>query len=399
MELIKDENNIMEKTAVIIACFYSYSFSTRLQYFQRVLENLGYKCIFLVSDFDHRMKKEYRIEKENIVLIHTKPYIKNLSVKRMISHYDFAYKAFKETKKLNPDLVYVGSPPNSIVSFFGKYKKKFPESKVILSVSDMWPETFPISLSLKKVLSPFFSIWATFRNRSLKKYDGILFECDLFKQYLKPFYSDIPVNTVYMSKQDSLCYGEELCIKKEYIEDIVSFVYVGSINNIVDVDLIIKLLEKINKKKKVILNIIGGGEKEENLINSCNQYGIEVVCHGILYDNNEKEKILSKCQYGLNIMKTTVFVGATMKSLEYLYFGLPMVNNIMGDTNQIINEYGCGFNIDTKNIDSVVEKICDITIDEYKKLSENARKVFLKNFSENSVNNKIRTSIEQIINR
>ena len=101
----------------------------------------------------------------------------------------------------------------------------------------------------------------------------------------------------------------------------------------------------------------------------------------------------------LNIMKSTVFVGATMKSLEYLYFGLPMINNIMGDTNQIINEYGCGFNIDPKNIDSVVENICGITFDKYKQLSENARNIFLINFSEDSVNNKIRSSIEQIINK
>lgn len=388
----------MEKTAVIIACFYSYSYGTRLQYIQNELEKLGYKCIFLVSDFDHRTKSEYRIAKENIVLIHTKPYVKNLSVKRMISHYDFAHKAFKETQKLNPDLVYVGSPPNSNVMFFGRYKKKFPSAKVILSVSDMWPETFPVSNSLKRVLSPFFSIWAAIRNISLKYYDGILFECDLFKQYLQSFYPNIPASTIYMSKKDSLCYGEELNINKEYTEDIASFVYVGSLNNIVDVDLIVELLEKINNRKKTVLHIIGGGEREEFLVSSCKQYGIEVVCHGILYDDKEKEKILRKCQFGLNIMKSSVFVGATMKSLEYLYFGLPMINNIMGDTNKIINEYDCGFNIDPNNIDLVVEKICSITIDKHKELSENARNVFLRNFSETSVNNKIRLSIEQIIN-
>lgn len=374
-----------EKTAVIVACFYSYSYETRLKYIKRVLNELGYRCVFLASDFDHRTKKETIIEAEDVKLIHTKTYKKNLSVSRMVSHYDFAKKASRETMNINPDLVYVGCPPNSNAKMYAKYKKKFPEAKVVLSISDMWPETFPIPNKYKKLLSPAFSVWASVRNKSLKYYDGILFECDLFRNHLLNYYKNVPVSTVYMSKVDNLGFGDKISISRKALEDTVNLVYVGSINNIIDISLIVDLSVELNKLKKVVLHVIGAGENEDNLTSLCKNNNIQIISHGLVYDDKEKLNILSDCHFGLNIMKDSVFVGATMKSLEYLYYGLPMINTIAGDTNQLIEKYSCGFIIDRNSIKNIAEKISKVSDSEYSVMSENSRKVFLENFSEDSV--------------
>ena len=59
--------------------------------------------------------------------------------------------------------------------------------------------------------------------------------------------------------------------------------------------------------------------------------GAEVFYHGKVFDSKEKNRIFETCHYGLNIMKDSVFVGLTMKSMDY-FEGLPIINNIQGDT-------------------------------------------------------------------
>ena len=49
-------------------------------------------------------------------------------------------------------------------------------------------------------------------------------------------------------------------------------------------------------------------------------------------------------------MKTSVCVGLTMKSMDYFEFGLPIINNISGDTWNIVDNRLCGINVDNKMI-------------------------------------------------
>ncbi len=43
-------------------------------------------------------------------------------------------------------------------------------------------------------------------------------------------------------------------------------------------------------------------------------------------------------------MKASVCVGLTMKSVDYLEFGLPVINNIRGDTWEAVKKYRIGIN-------------------------------------------------------
>ena len=43
-------------------------------------------------------------------------------------------------------------------------------------------------------------------------------------------------------------------------------------------------------------------------------------------------------------MKDSVFVGLTMKSMDYFATGLPLINNIKGDTWEIVEKEGLGVN-------------------------------------------------------
>ncbi|WP_249869219.1 hypothetical protein [Oceanobacillus saliphilus] len=96
--------------------------------------------------------------------------------------------------------------------------------------------------------------------------------------------------------------------------------------------------------KPVTLHIIGDGEKKEELIDCAKLSGATVIYHGKIYDQNKKQQIFDCCHYGLNIMKDSVFVGLTMKSIDYFEAGLPIINNIRGDTWDLVEKHGIGIN-------------------------------------------------------
>ena len=379
-----------KKLAVIVACFYSYSYNTRLKYIEKALIEQGYKCIFIVSDFDHRTKQYVVNEKNNIRVVHTISYKKNISVRRLLSHMKFAKKSFILAESLHPDLIYVGSPPNSNVKWFSRFNRHKAAPKIVLSVSDVWPETFPVDNRKKRLLLPAFSLWSRIRNNYLSFYDGIIFECDLFHDYLRGFCKDVKTKTVYMAKEDTLNYESKSIVYEEAVNftEIV-FAYIGSLNNIVDIDLIIKLLNQVNQKRRTRLVIIGNGEKTDLLVDLCHSIGIEVTDYGVIFDDKEKEKVLRTCHYGLNIMKPSVFVGATMKSLEYLYFGLPLINTIEGDTHRLINDRHCGLNISHDNVSCISEEIVNMNSNDYLEMCSNSREVFFDYFSEKAISKQL----------
>ena len=75
------------------------------------------KCVQVVSsDWDH-LKKQRRIsDAPYLVYLPTLPYYKNISVRRMVSHWLFARSAFAYAEKLRADTIYTHVPPNSIIS-------------------------------------------------------------------------------------------------------------------------------------------------------------------------------------------------------------------------------------------------------------------------------------------
>ena len=56
-------------------------------------------------------------------LINVPKYQRNLSIKRIYSHYIFS-KSFSNKKNENPEILYVSTPPNFLFLFASGYKKK-----------------------------------------------------------------------------------------------------------------------------------------------------------------------------------------------------------------------------------------------------------------------------------
>jgi glycosyltransferase involved in cell wall biosynthesis len=135
--------------------------------------------------------------------------------------------------------------------------------------------------------------------------------------------------------------------RMEWTSDPETFtaVYLGSMNHIIDIEGIRAVLRQLQTKINVRLHIIGDGESREKFLKALEEDQIDYEYHGLVYDEAEKTRIFARCDCGINMMKNSVCVGLTMKSVDYFCYGLPIINNIPGDTWTLVEQYDAGVNV------------------------------------------------------
>ena len=322
---------------VIITCFASNE--PRAKCIQKYFENYGKTVLIISTDFIHRGKYYRKDLPEKILLVKTKAYKKNLSFMRLFSHFDFSRKALSFASIYSPELVYVMVPANSLAFFAARFKKKY-SIPFIIDIVDLWPESLPCGKI--KNWGPFL-LWKQLRDQNLKYADLIITECDLYQKKLNLCSKNFPYQTVYWAQENETKYKYQFVEKDT--QDVIQFFYLGSINNIIDMDGIIRFLNEIKKCRKIIIHIVGDGEKRHELLQFLASSNIPYNFYGYIYDAEKISRIAAKCHWGINMMKSTVEVGLTMKSVSYFQLGLPIINNIKGDTWNLIKEYDAGINI------------------------------------------------------
>ena len=376
--------------AVCVSCFNYYDI--RVKHIENYLYQKGYEVNYITSDFDHISKKKFRINKPNVTQIQEKPYYKNLSVQRLYSHYHFAKDTIREVEKIKPDLLYVILPPNYLTRLVSKYKKA-NDVKLIYDVYDMWPEAFPLE-GVKKPLEIPFKLWRALRDNHLATADVVFTECDLYREKLEHLLAGVDTDTLYLTKE-KLLYENTVSIS----EDAVEICYLGSINNIIDIPSIDRVLSEINKLKPVTLHIIGDGETREHFIKVLQNSNIRVVYHGKIYDERKKREIFDKCQFGINMMKSSVCVGLTMKSIDYFQAGLPILNNIKADTTQIVEANGIGYNVTSENVEDIALEIVNLDIRELLAMRDRTSQIFDKFFSMEAFNSKLDDVLKGVLSK
>lgn len=373
---------------VIVNTFDTYE--ERVDLVREFFKSKDYEVTVIQSNFRH-FKKEYREDKkEDYVFIESKSYYKNISVGRLISHYKFARDSFAEVNDIEPDILYTFVPPNSLASFAGRYKKNNKKVKLIYDIIDLWPETMPIKKYKK--FTPFIK-WGAMRDNNLKYADFIITECNLYQDALQKSLVDSKYKTIYLAKNNI-----EVIKNPEISEDHIHLAYLGSINNIIDIIQIKKIIKIFKEIKQVTVHIVGDGENRERLIDSVKSSGANVMYYGKIYDPQEKQKIFDKCHFGLNIMKETVCVGLTMKSIDYFQHGLPIINNIPADTSNIVKKYGIGINM--TDDEALKKKIRKIEWSEafFLTMKEKTYDVYTEMFSAESFFEEMETMYEEIMN-
>ena len=340
------------KKAVIVTK--STNFEPRAEIVGEYLKGRGVDVTYIYADFSHREKRKLNRHEPDHIYIDSFPYRKNLSWQRMWSQADFAKKVGRKLKELDFDLLYVLIPGNSLVSMAVRAVEEKSKTsnrkkpKLVFDIIDLWPES--LRLGKLEQIWP-FTYWKRLRDKDISKADLILTECDLYREKLK--LDPQKSVTMYWGKKETYL-GLSSVLQTD--GNLLKIAYLGAINNIIDIDGIIRLLQILNQRLKLegrsaLLHVIGDGENKETFLQALKTAEIEYQYHGAVFDETEKDKILSHCSYGLNMMKPGVCVGMTMKSIDYWSHGLPIINNIPGDTERLCREEGLGINVDMSRHD------------------------------------------------
>ena len=370
----KAEVSVMKKVCIITD---STSYEPRADIVAEFFKEQGYHVYMLLSDFDHRAKKKRDLAVDTCscgitrTYINTRPYSKNISPGRLIYHHDFAKKVYRFLHKAEAyDILYVMLPGNSLAPAAVSVSKE-KGSKLIFDLIDMWPESLPVSgISW----TPPIAYWRKLRDDNINKADCIITECRLYQKRLK--LDPAKTVTMYWAKTEGVKaedhkihgngkgYSTEKAStnepagcspsmnREDQTDNDIRIAYLGSINNVIDISLIIKILNAVNiacidkGAGKVRLDIIGDGESREAFLDALKKAEINFNYHGAIYDEQKKREILSHCDWGINIMKPGVNVGLTMKSIDYLANGLRLINNIPGDTWEWVEKEHIGVNVD-----------------------------------------------------
>jgi len=374
-----------KKSVYLVSC--SDHYEHRFRVLAECLRSRGYTVTYLTSDFDHNTKHKYTCGVPGCIQLPARPYRKNLSLERILSHRVFASHVFSylETLTKQPDLLVMLVPPNFLGYYGAKYCRKHPETRLVFDIFDLWPETFPAE-QVKKVLRPAFAVWAWLRNSSLPAADYVLTECKLFQHMLG--LSAARSKTVYLS-------GRQLA--KEYpvslSEEKLQLCYIGGINNVIGIAEICGLLREIVQYKPVTLHIIGAGEQEQKFISDASEAGAETIFYGPVYDDASKAEITGICHFGLNIMKSSVCVGLTMKSVEYFRYGLPIINSIGGDTRELVRERSIGFQLKQ----GCGEELASVSVETCLRMRQNVQAVFEEFFSDTAVKEQYEAVLDDIL--
>ena len=362
--------------AVIATCYESNE--ERVSFVYDALKKRNFDVDVITTDFSHIKKTIRNNIPEGYSYIRTVPYSKNLSINRIRSHQLFSRDLFKTIEKINPDLIWLMAPANTLIKEANSYKKRH-RTKLIIDIIDMWPESLPIKIS--KSVFP-FSIWRNIRKNNIGCADVLVTECNFYREILSKEYNG-KIFTVYWGREN-----KTLSEKTDLSENRLSLCYIGSINNIIGTDIIKKVISNIDGK--TIVHVIGEGENTEAFISELKQV-CEVIYHGAIRDEEKKSEIFSKCHAGINIYKEGLYIGLTVKCIDYFEHGLPIINNIKSDTWDFVEKYKAGINVDENT------EISSQMLKEMRKNNRNIYELFENNFTKEIFEKKCLEVIDEVM--
>lgn len=334
-----------------------------------------FETVALYSTFSHSLKKFRLFDNPNFIPLQTIAYSSSLSLRRIFSYLIFAFKVFLYLRRNKADVVYVNLPPNilTLAVFLGCTR----DTRIIVDIIDLWPESFPHngSMIVKLGLKIASFLLSPIRKYAIQKSDYCISESSLFFESLK----------LVNKKKSTVIHLKKFKISKPMlnkVDEILSIIYLGNIGNIYDFESLLQIIKGLEKIRPVKLHIIGLGPKRSWLLDKLNLLNIKYVDHGASFNEQLKEEVLSTCWFGFNGFKKEAKVGLSYKSIDYLSYGVPLLNSLGSDTFELIaNNKGIGFNFSGDNLDSLIEKLSLLSAVEILTMKRASYSLFNSRFS------------------
>jgi len=340
----------MEKIVLISLFFYEKTDNIRISTVYNLLKEKGIEVELITTDFNHRNKSKHdnTTVEPDITYLKVPTYKSNLSIGRLYSHFIFALKLFRYLHNLSytPSKLYCIVPTISsglVCKWFCK-KRGVP---FFIDVIDLWPESLIILSKYKNLLSLLTYPWKLAAEYVYKSADEIFAGSVDYAEYAQRFNKKTKAIPVYLGIDSNrfklLVAQSDLKIDKPIDEIWIS--YGGLLGNNYDFDVILDSFKRLVDEgfKNINLVFIGGGQEYKRILDYKDKFKLPIVITGYLnYD--DYLKYLSYSDIAINSFRKGTRVAYSYKFNDYISAGLPVVNNVIGETAELIELYKIGLN-------------------------------------------------------
>ena len=371
----------------------------------------GHSVLWWTSAFDH-FKKDWIFKKDTEVTLNSRlrlyalkgiGYKKNVSLSRFIDHRIIAWKFKKIAPKMpKPDIIVTSMPPHDLAYQAVKFAKenKIP---VLVDIRDPWPDIF-----LEYIPSAFHGIarkllfmdFQMIRN-TMQMADGLIAVTNTFLEWGLKYANreKSPVDKVFplgykRPNIKNLSNTSKFTNLIEELKDKFIIFFVGTMANYHNPSILLEVAKRV-KNDKIHFVIAGYGELFDEIKKASKDLK-NVTLTGWL-NQEEIELWLKYAKVG--VCPTNVKIDLLPnKFFVYLSAGLPVISAFEGDSKELIEKYQIGFYYPPNDVEALVNCILKLYNNPqlYKKMSENAKRIFDEMFDADKIYEEYANHIEKV---
>ena len=374
----------------------------------KALSNKNIKTLLINTDFDHHTKKFYYPERSfqtfskflSIKYLKSIGYNNDVSLRRYLHnrHYASQFTKFANNQLYKPKLLVTQIPSLEMGEAVYKYctTNKIP---YVIDIRDIYPDNY--RRMFPNIFSFFYPI--LFKIEELKKRKilnnakGITAVSNTFARWaekslsknsnIKPKVFYIGYNTIKKEKSKvdlEIGKSNTFLLKHNIPFNKKLVIYVGTFNNLLNFNYVFETFERLerNNDSQWHLCIAGKGYNEKYIARRCS------VLSNCSYIGwlTEQEMHLLKIRSHIGLMpidiKKSKYLSMGNKLFEYMAYGLPTLNSLVGELSLFIESNNIGLNFNMLDSDSLTRQLFSFDIDKelYTIQSSNAINLYKKEF-------------------
>ncbi|MDH5523367.1 MAG: glycosyltransferase family 4 protein [Desulfobulbaceae bacterium] len=228
--------------------------------------------------------------------------------------------------------------------------------------------------------------------------DGIVTVSNAFGTYLKTFFPAHHIHTIH-NGFDCSCLPKDFKIKKNKQDDKFTIFYMGRLEQVKCLDILISAFSHLHKKyDKSNIIIAGTGQHYDNLKRQVTELNLAPHVSFVGFINQvEKKKYFEEADV---FVLPSIFETFGMVLLEAMCFKVPVVASRVGGIPEIIEDGVDGILCDPGNAHELFKKLEELYLDQNKReqLADNAYRKVTKKFSTSRMGSDYFNYIQQLIN-
>lgn len=386
-----------------------------------LLAERGFEVVWWTANFRHTEKEKRFAEttaiqaRPNLKIwcLDSRPYSRNVSFKRILSHRDVAAEFRRLAEQESPPDVLLASYPTPELAHAGAQYARRHGIPCVVDVRDLWPDSWRDALPthLRPLADPALLLLRRQSSRAIELFDGICAITDGMMQWgltrvgRDPGKWDRQFPLAYETTEyPSQVLGEAQTFWREKLESnapTVRLCFFGNISRArgrLDVMIEAMKLLPMEIRTQTQLVMCGVGEALETFRQSA--AGIsEIVLPG--WVNGPQIQVLAqRSQAGILPYPSDLDFRMSIpnKAIEYLAFGLPVLTSLQGPVTDLIRSEGCGSlyrETDPADLAATICRLCKAP-EKLTEMAANSRRVFRERFDSKIVYGKFIAMLQQM---